>query len=267
LLLEDQKRFAEIGIAALHFLEENGNLGMLATEAEDGRAGHIGMVKVAGEEGAEIVGILARSAAAAFVREEFDAVDVAKDLGRSRRLRCFGEGECFYSFGAAFAVEPGEFRYLAAIDLRRSESKLFLERLFQDMQISVFAKDQGKNEPIIPGANLAIGPSVSKKRPAPPGRNVRRDPAGHSFLFVKRGGSVADVARGKQFSAWQILRRFADQDAVHDDVFASGEVLGDELLLGRHVGQEKIVTPGKANGFAFMQIGQGNEDVVASVES
>jgi len=105
----------------------------------------------------------------AFVREEFDAVDVAKDSGRSGRPQYFGEGKCFYLFGAAFAVEPREFRNLPAIDLRGSESKFFLERLFQDMQISVFAKDQGKNKPIIPGADLAIRPLVSKKRFGLPG--------------------------------------------------------------------------------------------------
>ena len=190
-----------------------------------------------------------------------------KILGEAGARSVSVRGKCFYFFGAAFAVEPGEFRNLAAIDLRSSESKLFLERLFQDMQISVLAKDQGKNEPIIPGADLAVSPSVSKKRFALPGRNVRQGPAGHSFLFVKGGGGVADVARGKQFSALQILGHLADQNAIHDDVFAGGKILGDELMFGRHVGQEKLVIPGKANGFAFAQIGQGNENVVPRVES
>jgi len=84
---------------------------------------------------------------------------------------------------------------------------------------------------------------------------------------VKRGGGVANVVSGKQFSALQILRRLADQNAVHDDVFASGEILRDEFMFGRNVGQEKIVTPRKANGFAFTQIGQGDENIVARVES
>ena len=150
--------------------------------------------------------------------------------------------------------------------MRGSESKLFLERLFQDLQISVFAKDQRKYEPIIPGADLAISPLVSKKCFRPPGRNVRRGPAGDSFLFVKRRGGVADVARGKQFTALQILRHLADQDAIHNDVFAGGEILREELMFGGHVGQKKIVIPGKANGFAFAQIGEGDENVVARVE-
>jgi hypothetical protein len=38
-------------------------------------------------------------------------------------------------------------------------------------------------------------------------------------------------------------------------------------MFGRHVGQEKIVIPGKAKGFALMQIGQGDENIVPRVES
>src|SRR5271165_4446070 len=151
---------------------------MLAAEAEDGCASHIRMVNITGEQRAEIVGILARSATTALVREEFDAVDVAKDPGRGRCAERLGERRCLYLFGATFAIEPGEFGHLAAIDLRGSESKLFLERLFHDLQISVLAKDQRKNEPVIPGAHLTISPLVSKEGFRPPGRNVRRGPAG-----------------------------------------------------------------------------------------
>ena len=78
---------------------------------------------------------------------------------------------------------------------------------------------------------------------------------------------MPDVARGEQFTALKILGCLADQYAIHDDVLAGGEILGEELLFGRHVGQENVVIPGKANDFAFTQIGQGNEDVVARVES
>lgn len=266
-MLEDQKRFSEIGIAALQFLEENGNLGMLATEAEDGCAGHIGMVNIPREERAKIVGIFARAAAAALVREEFDAVDVAKNPGKGRGSQRFGERKRFYFFAAAFTEEPGEFRHLAAIDLRSGESKLFLESLFQDLQISVLAEDKRKNEPIVPGADLAVSPPVSKKRFRAPGRNVRRGPTGNSFLLVKRRGGVPDVARGKQFPALQILRHLANQHTIHDDVFAGSEILRDEFMFGRDVGPEKIVNPGKANGFALAQIGQGDENIVARVES
>ena len=97
----------------------------------------------------------------AFVRKEFDAVDVAKNLGKNRRAQRFGGGKCFYLFGAALAIQPGKFRNLAAIDLRRGESQFFLERLLQNIEISVLAKNQGKNEPIVPGTDLTIGPPVS----------------------------------------------------------------------------------------------------------
>lgn len=78
---------------------------------------------------------------------------------------------------------------------------------------------------------------------------------------------MADVARGEQLSALQILCCVADENAIHDDVRTGGEILSGELMFGRHVGQEKVVFPGKANDFAFMQIGQGDENVVTRVES
>src|SRR5271157_225355 len=67
LLLEDQERFAEMGIAAPYFLEQNGDLSVLATQTEDGCASYVGMVNVTGEQGTEIVGILVSAAAAPFV--------------------------------------------------------------------------------------------------------------------------------------------------------------------------------------------------------
>ena len=77
---------------------------------------------------------------------------------------------------------------------------------------------------------------------------------------------MADVARGEQFSALQMLCGVADKNAIHDDICTSGEILGDELMFGRHVGQEKKIFPGRANDFAFAQVGQGDEDIVARVE-
>ena len=161
LLLEDQKRLAETWIAALHLLKENGNLCVLATEAEDGCAGYIGVVNIASKQGTQISGVLVSATAAAFVGKEFNAVEVAKEPGRGRSSRNFRERKSFYLFGVAFAVQPGEFGNLPTIDLRRGESQFFLERLLQNVEISVLAKNQGKNEPIVPGTDLTIGPPVS----------------------------------------------------------------------------------------------------------
>lgn len=78
---------------------------------------------------------------------------------------------------------------------------------------------------------------------------------------------MPDVARGEQFTALKIPGCLADQYAIHDDVLAGSEILREELMFGGHVRQENVVTPGKADDLAFMQIGQSNEDVVARVES
>jgi len=66
----------QIRISQPQLLLQNRDLRVLAAEAENGGSGDVGMIDVSGEEAAEIVGIFARAAAAAFVRQEFDAVDV-----------------------------------------------------------------------------------------------------------------------------------------------------------------------------------------------
>jgi hypothetical protein len=62
-------------------------LRVLAAQAEDSCARYVGMVDVTGKQGAEVAGILVGAAAAAFVSEEFDAVNVLEDFGRRRPLR------------------------------------------------------------------------------------------------------------------------------------------------------------------------------------
>ncbi len=64
LLIEDQDGLGEVGIAQSQFFLQVGDLGVLATEAEDGGAGDVGVVDVAGDETAEGAGVVAGSAAA-----------------------------------------------------------------------------------------------------------------------------------------------------------------------------------------------------------
>ncbi len=52
---------------------------------------------------------------------------------------------------------------------------------------------------------------------------------------------MANVARGEQFTASKILRGFADEDAVHDDVFTDGEILGEEFMFFGDVGEQKVI--------------------------
>src|SRR5271154_5521957 len=67
LLFEYEKWFGKIAIALSDLFAKDGDLGVLTSEAEDRGAGDVGMVKVAGDQAAEIVGVLAGSAAATFV--------------------------------------------------------------------------------------------------------------------------------------------------------------------------------------------------------
>ncbi len=54
LLLEDEKRLAEMRIATLYLFEQIGDLRMLTAQAENGCAGYVGMMNVTGEQAAEI---------------------------------------------------------------------------------------------------------------------------------------------------------------------------------------------------------------------
>ena len=63
-------------------LEQNRNLRMLAAETQNRGSSDVGVVNVTGDQRAKIIGILPRSAAAAFVRQELDSVHVLEDAGR-----------------------------------------------------------------------------------------------------------------------------------------------------------------------------------------
>ena len=78
---------SNLRIALANLFAKNRDLRVLAAQAQHRRSRHVGMMNVAGDQSAEIVGILPRSAAPAFVQQKADAVDVfeqAAALGRSR---------------------------------------------------------------------------------------------------------------------------------------------------------------------------------------
>src|SRR5258707_6812985 len=53
LLLKDDQRLVKRGIAMFDLLAENVNLSVLATQAEHGCAGHVGIVQISGNQAAE----------------------------------------------------------------------------------------------------------------------------------------------------------------------------------------------------------------------
>ena len=78
LLFDDDQWLIKIGIPFAQFLAEYRDLGVLAAETENRGSGNVGVIDVTGDEAAEIIGIFARAAAAAFVQEETDAVYILK---------------------------------------------------------------------------------------------------------------------------------------------------------------------------------------------
>src|SRR5271155_4364042 len=74
LLFDDDEGLSEIWISFAQFLTQNRDLRVLAAETENRGTGDIGMIDVTGNEAAEIIGIFAGAATAAFMQQETDAV-------------------------------------------------------------------------------------------------------------------------------------------------------------------------------------------------
>jgi hypothetical protein len=91
LLIDDDERFVEGGCAPRNLIAQQGNLRILASQAEDGGPGNVGVMNVSGDQPAQQPGIVPGASAAAFVGEKFDAIDVREDRaasgGCARRLR------------------------------------------------------------------------------------------------------------------------------------------------------------------------------------
>ena len=92
LLLEDDQRLVEPRIALADFFAKDFNLGMLTAEAEYGGSSHVGVMNVACDEAAEIIGVFPSSTAAAFVKQEADTIDVFEQLVAAGRGGIFDLG-------------------------------------------------------------------------------------------------------------------------------------------------------------------------------
>ena len=85
---------SNFGFALANLFAKNLDLRVLAAQAQHGRSRHIGMMNIAGDQSAEIVGIFPRSAATAFVQQKANAVHVFKkpltwsaaQISRDRRV-------------------------------------------------------------------------------------------------------------------------------------------------------------------------------------
>ena len=151
---------------------------VLAAEAEDGGSRDVGMIDVPGQQAAKIVRIFARAAAAAFVRQEFDAVHIWKKPRRLRTASRVLKRSFRYVVKPAAAVEPSEVPDKLLIALRAREAEFLFESAFEHGEITILAKDQRKNDPVIASSDLAVGAEVAKKGPRLPARDIRRSPVG-----------------------------------------------------------------------------------------
>src|SRR6266850_3512859 len=122
------------------------------------------------------------------MQQELDAVNVFEDrtTGRSVDLRSPNLVDDFAR--PAFLVKPRQCRHLLAIHLWRGESQLFLKCLFEHADVSVFAKYQRHNQPIISGAHLPVSAVISEERPLPPPSDVGWGPLIGAGLLPKWRG-------------------------------------------------------------------------------
>src|SRR5438132_5141256 len=141
---------------------------MLASQAKHGCSSHIGMIDVACNQSTEIVRVLTRSAAAAFMQQESDPVHIFENSGTLRICTVSLPGVSLNFFRPAGLKKPGQFRHLTPIKLWRSKTQLLFKRLLQHGDVPVLAKDQWHHDPIISRADLPISSRVSEELPPLP---------------------------------------------------------------------------------------------------
>src|SRR5215475_14987830 len=76
LLFQYHERFIETLIPPLNVFAQNVDLRVLATQAENSRAGDVGVVKISSDEPAQIVCVFTRSAAASLMQQKPDAIHI-----------------------------------------------------------------------------------------------------------------------------------------------------------------------------------------------
>ena len=182
------------------------------------------------------------------------------------------QGGCFYRFvtaqigDPAFAIELGQLGNLPAVAGTGGKSKLFFERLLQNLNVLVLAEDQRDYEPIISCAHLSVGSVKAFECSAGPARNVGSGPAKLCGLGVKGRSLMTSVAGGQKFSSRDWLDGLTDEDAVHYDWRACSQVGDGKLVLGGNVGLEEMLPCSAVDELALLEIGERDHHVVAGIE-
>src|SRR5215831_4709064 len=128
-------------------------------------------------------------------------------------------------------VQACKLGHLATVNLRRSKTQFFFERLLEYADVAVFAEYQRDNEPVVARADLAVGAAVTAEFLACPTRDVGRSPAEFFRLFMEGGGVVANIACRQQIAFPDWFNGFANHYTVHQDRIARGEIANGELVL------------------------------------
>jgi hypothetical protein len=126
LLLEDEQGLVKIGIALLNLRPQNSDLRVLAAQAEDCGSSGIGMVNVAGDQPAEILGVFPGFAAAALMKQESDSVEILEKAVTRAGIFLGEQGLGGDLLGRALPVRACQLSDLTVVTLGWRESQFFL---------------------------------------------------------------------------------------------------------------------------------------------
>ena len=234
LLFKHEQRLVETGVEGEDLPPEIVQLQVLATEAEHGHPGHVGVIGVGSQQLTQHRRILARAAAAALVGQEFDAIHVGKYplSGKVALFEPQGGGSDFVGCFAGL-VEPHQLAGKVLVLPGFGVAQFLFQRLADDVQVAVFAEHGGNEQPVVGRAHPPVGTVEAPEGTVFPLRHVGRHPrVGPGFGGVG-GGGVAEVARGNQTAPGNWLGGPAHQHAVHPQALARREAADGELVLGR----------------------------------
>jgi hypothetical protein len=83
---------------------------------------------------------------------------------------------------------------------------------------------------------------------------------------VKCCGIVANVSRGESLTCSNILHRFSDFYAVHDNGAPGNDILHREFMFCRNRSGKVKFAPGKRNVCAFLKINERHQHIIVGMK-
>src|SRR5690606_28974331 len=130
----------------------------------------------------------------------------------------------------------------------------FRQESFPDhLQVIVFAKDHGYEQPVIPGSHLAIGPMITLKSKALQRTHVGFIP-GHCLYgaFIIIVAVMCEIGGSQQTTFLDFFNRLSDQYPIHDNFISGIEFLQAKLMFRRYMvfnGYSSIVVQNSHTGW------------------